>query len=119
MLGSERGQDALLITGTARVRNVVKLLVELDGCLGRAVLEATQAAGIDMQQLSDERHVPGCIAECPPDPHPRCISEQAVDQRSPLKSPLPRHRRGIDAIADLLPIVHEGARIVLGLVHQR
>ena len=90
--------------------------VELDGCLGRAVLEATQAAGIDMQQLSDERHVAGRVAERAPDPYPRRISEQAVDQRSPLKAPLPRHRRGIDAIADRLSVVHEGAGIVLGLV---
>ena len=81
-------------------------------------LALVSSAVVYMQQLSDERHIAGRVAECAPDPHPRCIREQVVDQRSPLKSPLPRHRRGIDAIADRLAVVHEGAGIVLGLVHQ-
>ena len=48
MLGGESGQDALLVPGTSRVRNVVELLVELNGRLRRAVLEAAQTTGVDM-----------------------------------------------------------------------
>jgi hypothetical protein len=73
MLGGEGRQDAFLVTGTTRVRDVVELFIELDGGCGRAVLEAAQAAGIDVQHLGDKRHVAGGVAERPPDSHPRCV----------------------------------------------
>src|SRR6476660_5358086 len=59
MLGGKRGQDALLVPRTPWVRNVVELLVELNGRLGGAVLETSQAAGVDVQHFGDQRHVAG------------------------------------------------------------
>lgn len=76
MLGGEGRKDAFLVTGTARVRDVVELFIELNGGLGCAILEASQAAGINVQHLGDESHVASGVAECPPDPHPRCVGQE-------------------------------------------
>ena len=87
--------------------------------LGGTVLEASQAARIDTQQLGDERHVAGVRRGA------RARSSPTMHQRAGCRSAEPtggaaaRARGvGIDAIADRLAIVHEGARIVLRLVHQ-
>jgi hypothetical protein len=88
MFGGEGRKDALLVPGTTGVRDVMELLIELDGGLGCAVLEASQAARIDVQHLSNQRHVTRGVAKRPPDAHPRCVSEQVVDQWSPLQAPL-------------------------------
>lgn len=119
MFGGESGQNAFLVPGTSRVRNVVELFIELDRRLSGAVLETSQAARIHMQHFGDQRHVTRGLTECPPDAHPRGVGQQMVDKWRPLEPPLPGHRRRVDAVADRLPIVHERAWIVLGLVHER
>ena len=106
VLGGKSRQDAFLFRYDPGA-DVVELFVELDGGLGGTILEASQAARIDPQQLGDKRHVTGGVADRPPDSHPRCVSEQVVDQRSPLQPPLPGHRRRVDAIADRFAIVHQ------------
>src|SRR5215217_5071560 len=99
VLGGECCEDAFLVSGTTRVRYVVELFIELDRCLGCAILEASQAVRIDVQHLSDKRHVAGGVADCPPYSHPRCVRQQVVNEWSPLEASLPGHRRRIDAVA--------------------
>ena len=80
MFGGESGQNAFLVPGTSWVRNVVELFVELDRRLGGPVLETSQAACINMQHFSDQRHVAGGFPKCPPDAHPRGVGQQVVDK---------------------------------------
>src|SRR5215217_9640519 len=106
MLGGKGCQDALLVPSTPWVRDVVELLIELDRRFGGAIFEASQAARIDMQHLGDQRHVAGSVAEGAPDSYPGGIGQQVVDERRPLKAPLPGHRRRVNSVADRLSIVH-------------
>jgi hypothetical protein len=98
------------------MRNIVKLLVELDGRLGRSILEATQASGLYVQHLSYPCHVAGALAQRPPNPDPRRISQQTVDQVRPLQPPLPGHRSRIDPLLEGAQIPDQHVGVVPSLV---